>query len=175
MGEGVHSTTVELLLGELRNGSGAAGPPHLVVLHPQEPTDAMLELLSLHDHDLTYLRGSALRSEDLDRCDLAGASAALIVSPKDTDDAEHSDGSTLMRLNQLRNHSPQVPVFVQAIQHEPGSALLTAAGAPEGQQVCLDQLYNLAVVFNSVNSWGSAVLLIRAPHMQTHVHLRKTR
>uniref|UniRef100_A0A7E4ZRB9 Potassium channel subfamily T member 2 n=1 Tax=Panagrellus redivivus TaxID=6233 RepID=A0A7E4ZRB9_PANRE len=101
-----------------------AHPKHagylIVLLSPSELDNRMKLLLKipLWSHRVLYVRGSALKDDDLDRAQMAAARACFILSARYIQKKSDSDEQTILRSWAVKDFSPHVPQYVQVFRPE---------------------------------------------------------
>jgi hypothetical protein len=100
-----------------------AGPEyHVVILCPNEPTEAIKDLFisSMLDSRVTYVIGSALSVEDLKRvrADIASGMFFICNTAGSLEGAIIEDAATVMRMLSVSNFNPDVECYVQVIRPE---------------------------------------------------------
>uniref|UniRef100_A0A914CQI0 RCK N-terminal domain-containing protein n=2 Tax=Acrobeloides nanus TaxID=290746 RepID=A0A914CQI0_9BILA len=101
-----------------------AHPKHagilIVLLSPSELDNRMKLLLKipLWAHRVLYIRGSALKDEDLERALMAKAKACFILSARHVRKKNESDEQTILRSWAVKDFAPHVPQFVQVFRPE---------------------------------------------------------
>ncbi|KAI6240715.1 Potassium channel subfamily T member 1 [Aphelenchoides fujianensis] len=94
----------------------------VVLLSPQDLNIEMRNLLRipLWSDRVIFVRGTALRDEDLDRVNLTTASACFILSARNIAGIQkkESDQQTILRSWAVKDHSPEVPQYVQVFRSE---------------------------------------------------------
>uniref|UniRef100_A0A914CRW8 Potassium channel subfamily T member 1 n=1 Tax=Acrobeloides nanus TaxID=290746 RepID=A0A914CRW8_9BILA len=101
-----------------------AHPKHagilIVLLSPSELDNRMKLLLKipLWAHRVLYIRGSALKDENLERAQMAKAKACFILSARHVRKKSESDEQTILRSWAVKDFAPHVPQFVQVFRPE---------------------------------------------------------
>uniref|UniRef100_A0A914E9U6 Uncharacterized protein n=1 Tax=Acrobeloides nanus TaxID=290746 RepID=A0A914E9U6_9BILA len=96
-----------------------AHPKHagilIVLLSPSKLNNRMKLLLQipLWAHRVLYIRGSALKDEDLERTLMAKAKACFILNARHVNKKNESDEQTILRSWAVKDFAPHVPQFVQ--------------------------------------------------------------
>ena len=62
---------------------------------------------------MTYLTGSPINSEDLDRASASNASACFILCDRRAPDQMKEDSNNILRALAVRKHSRRIPIFAQ--------------------------------------------------------------
>lgn len=100
----------------------AAPEYHLVILSPLEPTEEVRSLLvsPLFDSRVTYIIGSALSMEDLQRvrADVAAAMFFVCNIEVQSQEAFFDDASTVLRTLSVSNFNSNLECFVQVLRPE---------------------------------------------------------
>jgi hypothetical protein len=95
---------------------------HLVILSPLEPTEEVRSLLvsPLFDSRVTYIIGSALSMEDLQRvrADIAAAMFFVCNIEVQSQEAFFDDASTVLRTLSVSNYNSNLECFVQVLRPE---------------------------------------------------------
>uniref|UniRef100_A0AC34RR67 Calcium-activated potassium channel BK alpha subunit domain-containing protein n=1 Tax=Panagrolaimus sp. JU765 TaxID=591449 RepID=A0AC34RR67_9BILA len=101
-----------------------AHPKHarilVVLLSPCELDTRMKLLLKIPiwSHRVLYIRGSALKDEDLERAQMATAAACFILSARHVAKKSVSDEQTILRSWAVKDFAPDVPQYVQVFRPE---------------------------------------------------------
>ncbi|KAI6209861.1 Calcium-activated BK potassium channel alpha subunit [Aphelenchoides besseyi] len=94
----------------------------IVLLCPMDLTVEMRNLLRipLWSDRVIFVRGTALRDEDLDRVNLMTASACFILSARNMAGIrkKESDQQTILRSWAVKDYAPEVPQYVQVFRAE---------------------------------------------------------
>uniref|UniRef100_A0AC35GHR8 Calcium-activated potassium channel BK alpha subunit domain-containing protein n=1 Tax=Panagrolaimus sp. PS1159 TaxID=55785 RepID=A0AC35GHR8_9BILA len=92
----------------------------VVLLSPSELDNRMKLLLKipLWSHRVLFIRGSALKDEDLERAQMAAASACFILSARNVQKKNATDEQTILRSWAVKDFSPNVPQYVQVFRPE---------------------------------------------------------
>ncbi|VDK58488.1 unnamed protein product [Anisakis simplex] len=94
---------------------------HLIILlSPCEMDDRMRMLLKipLWSSRVLYIRGSALKDEDLERARMSTAKACFILSARHINQKNRTDEHTILRSWAVKDHAPHVPQYVQIFRPE---------------------------------------------------------
>ena len=95
---------------------------HMVILSPLEPSDEMIRLINspAFETRITYLIGSALSMEDLNRCraDIACAMFFLCNTEVSDSAAALDDSATVLRTLSVSNYNPELECLVQVLRPE---------------------------------------------------------
>uniref|UniRef100_A0A915C207 Potassium channel subfamily T member 2 n=1 Tax=Parascaris univalens TaxID=6257 RepID=A0A915C207_PARUN len=101
-----------------------AHPEHqnhlIILLSPCEMDDRMRMLLKipLWSSRVLYIRGSALKDEDLERARMSTAKACFILSARHIDQKNRTDEHTILRSWAVKDFAPHVPQYVQIFRPE---------------------------------------------------------
>ncbi|KAI1716329.1 calcium-activated BK potassium channel alpha subunit domain-containing protein [Ditylenchus destructor] len=110
-----------------------AHPKHqgylVVLLSPCDLDNRMKMLLRipLWSHRIVYVRGSALKDEDLERAHMTTAKACFILSSRHAKDKNASDEQTILRSWAIRDFAHNVPQYVQVFGEEAKMHIRNAA------------------------------------------------
>ncbi|CAJ0938049.1 unnamed protein product, partial [Mesorhabditis belari] len=91
-----------------------------ILLSPSELDNQMRMLLKipLWSQRVKYVRGSALRDEDLERARVSTAKACFILSARHVQKKITTDEHTILRSWAIKDFAPQVPQYVQIFRPE---------------------------------------------------------
>ncbi|KHN80504.1 Potassium channel subfamily T member 2 [Toxocara canis] len=101
-----------------------AHPEHqnhlIILLSPCEMDDRMRMLLKipLWTSRVLYIRGSALKDEDLERARMSTAKACFILSARHINQKNRTDEHTILRSWAVKDFAPHVPQYVQIFRPE---------------------------------------------------------
>uniref|UniRef100_A0A915D9P3 Calcium-activated potassium channel BK alpha subunit domain-containing protein n=1 Tax=Ditylenchus dipsaci TaxID=166011 RepID=A0A915D9P3_9BILA len=92
----------------------------VVLLSPCDLDNRMKLLLKtpLWSHRVIYIRGTALKDEDLERAHMATARACFILSARHVKEKNASDEQTILRSWAVADFAPNVPQYVQIFGQE---------------------------------------------------------
>lgn len=95
---------------------------HIVILSPVDPSDSLKALLLSPSFDtrVTYILGSALSMEDLQkaRADIASAVIFLCNTDADSTSEKLDDAATVLRTLAVANFNPDLECIVQVLKRE---------------------------------------------------------
>lgn len=129
-------TGVSDFLNEFFHEDHGAQNTRVCLLVPGEPTMHTNELLLRHKR-LAYLKGDAMAAEDLTRARADVAVACFILTNRFCADADEQDSITILRSLNVKSFSPQLDTFVQVIEPENVTHVISAGVKPE-HIVCVD-------------------------------------
>lgn len=91
-----------------------------VLLAPCELDPGMRNLLRipLWSDRVLFIRGTALKDEDLDRAHMTSAKACFILSARNVREKKLSDQQTILRSWAVKDYAPEVPQYVQVFLAE---------------------------------------------------------
>ncbi|CAD5233254.1 unnamed protein product [Bursaphelenchus xylophilus] len=92
----------------------------VVLLSPCELDVGMKNLLRipLWSDRVLFVRGTALKDEDLARCNMVAARACFILSSRNNQDKKIADQQTILRSWAVKDYAPEVPQYVQVFRTE---------------------------------------------------------
>lgn len=94
---------------------------HIVVLLSSDEKDTSLQII-LKDpkwaHRVIYMRGSALKDTDLQRCRLQEADACFILAPSKCHNRDEADQHTILRSWAVKDFAPQCRQYIQLFKTE---------------------------------------------------------
>ncbi|XP_078332184.1 potassium channel subfamily T member 2-like isoform X4 [Crassostrea virginica] len=94
---------------------------HIVVLLSSDEKDTSLQII-LKDpkwaHRVIYMRGSALKDIDLQRCRLHEADACFILAPSKCHNRDEADQHTILRSWAVKDFAPQCRQYIQLFKTE---------------------------------------------------------
>ncbi|VDK73290.1 unnamed protein product [Litomosoides sigmodontis] len=92
----------------------------VILLSPCEMNDQMRMLLKIPmwSTRVLYIRGSALRDDDLERAKMANAKACFILSARHMYEKTKADEHTVLRSWAVKDFAPSVPQYVQIFRPE---------------------------------------------------------
>ena len=129
----------------------------VVLLSPAPPTKTIKLLFGqngIYGSRVQYFEGSSLDDVDLHRMKFSEAVACFFLSDKLTTEPQATDCETIMRVLSVKNHAPEVPVFVQLLMPE-NKEQVVSAGADH--VVCLRELKMNILAMSSIVSGFSTL------------------
>ncbi|XP_048729069.2 potassium channel subfamily T member 1-like isoform X2 [Ostrea edulis] len=94
---------------------------HIVVLLSSDEKDTSLQII-LKDpkwaHRVIYMKGSALKDTDLQRCRLQQADACFILAPSKCQNRDEADQHTILRSWAIKDFAPQCRQYIQLFKTE---------------------------------------------------------
>ncbi|XP_062581347.1 potassium channel subfamily T member 2-like isoform X2 [Saccostrea cucullata] len=94
---------------------------HIVVLLSSDEKDTSLQII-LKDpkwaHRVIYMKGSALKDSDLQRCRLQEADACFILAPSKCHNRDEADQHTILRSWAVKDFAPQCRQYIQLFKTE---------------------------------------------------------
>ncbi|KAL3891867.1 hypothetical protein ACJMK2_004111 [Sinanodonta woodiana] len=94
---------------------------HMVVLLGADEMDNNMQMI-LKDpkwtHRVFYLRGSALKDIDLQRCRISEAEACFILAPRNCTDKSQADHHTILRSWAVKDFAPKCKQYIQLFKPE---------------------------------------------------------
>jgi voltage-gated potassium channel Kch len=111
----------------------------LVVLCPAEPNSQWLAALLRHKKHLTYIKGDAMRADDLKRTNIENAKGVFLLSDRYAKDTNANDALTILRALTVRSLSPQLPLYVELVEPE-NRRHLTGMGFSASNVLCHNEL-----------------------------------
>lgn len=168
----VNSMAVKDFVGELFHDDHEDDNIHAVVMSPDAPTSAMMQILRDTTYSLrvTFLEGSALSEKDLRRAQVREAVAIFIMTNKFSDDPDEEDAKTILQQFYLkkfvmREHSLAKPLFaIQLIRpenrrHLVDSSTVEGIHFKEDIILCLNEI-KMGIIAKAVMFPGSNTLLM---------------
>ncbi|XP_028410952.1 potassium channel subfamily T member 1-like isoform X2 [Dendronephthya gigantea] len=120
---------------------------HVVLLCPLD-IDSQLRMLiqvAAWAHKVSYIKGSALNDNDLERARISVSEGVFILSDRSSPDKEGADRHTILRTWAIQDYAPEVPLYVQILQAENKFHVSFAEHV-----VCEDELKNALMAANCV-------------------------
>ncbi|XP_046845031.1 potassium channel subfamily T member 2-like isoform X2 [Xenia sp. Carnegie-2017] len=120
---------------------------HVVLLCPQD-IDSQLRMLiqvPVWSQKVSYMKGSALNDNDLERAKISIAEGVFILSDRSSTDKKKADRHTILRTWAIQDYAPHVPLYVQILQAENKFHVSFAEHV-----VCEDELKNALMAANCV-------------------------
>jgi hypothetical protein len=130
----------------------APGTPqfHLVILSPEEPTEEVRSVLVSPSYDtrVTYLIGTPLSIEDLQRARVHAASAVFFLSNVEAKEEEsQADGTaTVLRTLAVSDYGPNIQCLIEVINKRDSDIL---KGSDVDIVLCVDEFKTLVLARNA--------------------------
>jgi hypothetical protein len=123
---------------------------HLVILSPEEPTEEVRSVLvsPYYDTRVTYLIGTPLSIEDLQRAHVHSASAVFFLSNIEAKEEEsQADGTaTVLRTLAVSDYGPNIQCLIEVINKRDSDIL---KGSDVDIVLCVDEFKTLVLARNS--------------------------
>eukprot|EP00118_Oscarella_pearsei_P007407 m.36174 g.36174 ORF g.36174 m.36174 type:complete len:1065 (+) comp32214_c0_seq3:113-3307(+) len=108
--------TVGTFLTDFMHQDRADQSTRVVFLHPEKPSPPIKTFLKKLSARVTYLKGSILKSVDLERVKAKSAAACIILANKNSPDPVAEDSANILRVVSVKNYSSDVRTIVQLIE-----------------------------------------------------------
>lgn len=123
---------------------------HLVILSPEEPTEEVRSVLVSPNYDtrVTYLIGTPLSIEDLQRAQVRSASAVFFLSNIEAKEEEsQADGTaTVLRTLAVSDYGPNIQCLIEVINKRDSDIL---KGSDVDIVLCVDEFKTLVLARNA--------------------------
>ncbi|ORX93957.1 hypothetical protein K493DRAFT_261892 [Basidiobolus meristosporus CBS 931.73] len=152
-----HLQRVKDILNGFLHQEREANGTKLLFLGREQPSMQIKVLLNTpaYKSRVTFLQGSVLDTQDLQRASIENASAVFILSDRDTEDTIEEDENNTLRTWAVHIHAPHVPIYTY--NHHPFTS--TNQQNVTTQTICPKEYQQALIGYNCLYR-GSATLIL---------------